>query len=122
MSPLTLALSLEERGDKKCAAGTNRQTKAIRDQQFCMQLARVIGRATSTVKHPALNGWRMLLVQPLDIEYKADGEPLLAIDNLGAGRGDIVMMTSDGAAVREMMGADNTPVRWAILGLADEMD
>ncbi len=87
-----------------------------------MQLAQVIGRATSTVKHPALNGWRMLLVQPLGRERTPDGEPLLAIDNLGAGRGDVVMMTSDGASVREMMGTDNTPVRWAILGIADETD
>lgn len=87
-----------------------------------MQLARVIGRATSTVKHPALNAWRLLLVQPLDITSASDGEPLLAIDNLGAGRGDVVMMTSDGASVREMMGSDNTPARWAILGIADETD
>jgi microcompartment protein CcmK/EutM len=87
-----------------------------------MQLAQVIGRATSTVKHPSLEGWRMLLVQPLGMRGTPDGEPLLAIDDLGAGRGDKVMITSDGASVREMMGTDNTPVRWAILGIADEQD
>lgn len=87
-----------------------------------MQLAQVIGRATSTVKHPSLNGWRMLLVQPLKKNGTPDGEPLLAIDDLGAGRGDVVMMTSDGASVREMMGTDNTPVRWAVLGIADETE
>ena len=87
-----------------------------------MQLARVIGRATSTVKHPSLEGWRMLLVQPVDIQGAADGEPLIAIDDLGAGRGDLVMMTSDGAAVRDMMKTDNTPVRWAVLGIADETE
>jgi ethanolamine utilization protein EutN len=87
-----------------------------------MQLARIIGRATSTVKHPALNGWRLLLVEPLDINGRPEGEPLLAIDALGAGRGDVVMLTSDGASVREMMGTNNTPVRWAVLGIADELD
>jgi ethanolamine utilization protein EutN len=87
-----------------------------------MQLARIIGRATSTVKHPALSGWRMLLVEPLDIQGHPDGEPLLAIDAMGAGRGDVVMLTSDGACVREMMGTNNTPVRWAVLGIADELD
>lgn len=87
-----------------------------------MQLAKVIGRATATVKHPALNGWRMLVVQPLDLDGGPDGEPLIAIDNLGAGRGDVVMMTSDGTSVREMMKTDNTPVRWAVLGIADRMD
>jgi ethanolamine utilization protein EutN len=87
-----------------------------------MQLAQVIGRATSTVKHPSLEGWRMLLVQPLGLGNTADGEPLLAIDALGGSRGDIVMITSDGASVREMIGTDNTPVRWAILGIKDETD
>jgi len=87
-----------------------------------MQLAQVIGRATSTVKHPSLEGWRMLLVQPLGANRKADGAPLLAIDALGGSRGDFVMITSDGASVREIMGTNNTPVRWAILGIADETD
>jgi ethanolamine utilization protein EutN len=62
----------------------------------------------------------MLIVQPLDATGGADGEPLIAIDDLGAGRGDVVLMTSDGAAVREMMGTNNTPVRWAVMGIADE--
>jgi ethanolamine utilization protein EutN len=85
-----------------------------------MQLGRVIGRATATVKHPTLAGWRLLVVQPLDIRGAADGEPLLAIDQLGGGRGDRVILTSDGKAVREMVGSNNTPVRWAVIGLADE--
>ena len=84
-----------------------------------MQLGRVVGHATATIKHPALNGWRLAVVETLDARGEADGEPLLAIDELGSGRGDRVILTSDGAAVREMMGTKNTPVRWAILGLAD---
>jgi ethanolamine utilization protein EutN len=87
-----------------------------------MQLAQVIGRATSTVKHSSLDGWRMLLVQPLGMGNAADGEPLLAIDSLGASRGDRVMITSDGASVRELMGTDNTPVRWAVLGIREETE
>jgi ethanolamine utilization protein EutN len=87
-----------------------------------MQLARVIGRATSTVKHPSLVGWRLLLVEPLDQDHIADGEPLLAIDSLGGSRGDLVMITSDGAWVRELVGTDNTPVRWAILGISDQTE
>lgn len=87
-----------------------------------MQLARVIGRATSTVKHPSLDGWRLLLVEPLGQDHTADGEPLLAIDSLGGSRGDLVMITSDGAWVRELVGTNNTPVRWAILGISDRSD
>ena len=87
-----------------------------------MQLAKIIGRATSTVKHPSLAGWRMLVVQPLGSRGTADGEPLLAIDALGGGKGDLVMITSDGTSVREMMKTNNTPVRWAIIGIVDRSD
>jgi ethanolamine utilization protein EutN len=85
-----------------------------------MQLATVIGHATSTVKHPTLSGWRLLVVQPLDAAGSPDGPPILAIDALGCGKGDRVILTSDGKGVREMVGADNTPIRWAVMGIADE--
>jgi ethanolamine utilization protein EutN len=85
-----------------------------------MQLAEVIGRATSTVKHPSMEGWRMLVVQPLRADGGDDGDPVIAIDEIGGGRGDRVIITSDGKHVREMMGANNSPVRWAVLGIADD--
>ena len=84
-----------------------------------MQLAKVVGRATSTVKHPTLKGWRMLLVQPLDATGGPDGAPQLVIDNQGGGRGDTVIISSDGKTAREMVGSDNTPARWHVLGIVD---
>lgn len=87
-----------------------------------MQVAEVIGRVTATVKHHSLEGWRLFLVQPLGIGNVPDGDPLIAIDNLGSRRGDKVVITSDGTSVREMIGTNDTPVRWAILGIADETD
>ena len=84
-----------------------------------MQLAKVVGRATATVKHATLAGRRLLLVQPLDAAGGPDGDPQLAMDELGAGRGDTVLVTTDGAAIREMIHADNSPLRWAVMGLAD---
>lgn len=84
-----------------------------------MQLAKVIGRATSTTKHKTLQGWKLLVVQPLDVKGGPDGEPFLAIDNMGSGRGDQVMITSDGKYVRELMASSNTPVRWAVIGIQD---
>jgi ethanolamine utilization protein EutN len=85
-----------------------------------MQLARVIGQATATVKHPTLSGWRLLLVQCLAPGGKADGEPLLAIDHLGAGMGSRVVITSEGGAVRETVKSKQTPIRWMVVGLCDE--
>jgi len=84
-----------------------------------MQLARNVGRATSTIKHPTLSGWRLIIVQPLDAQRAPDGEPQLAIDTLGSRPGDDVIVTADGAALREMVGSNNTPLRWAVIGLPD---
>jgi ethanolamine utilization protein EutN len=84
-----------------------------------MQLARVMGHAVSTVKHPTLHGWRLLAVQPLSADRAPEGEPLLAIDALGAGHGDLVIISNDGAGARELVGAPNTPVRWTVLGVPD---
>jgi ethanolamine utilization protein EutN len=84
-----------------------------------VQLAKVVGRAIATVKHESLAGWRLLLVQPLDAAGEADGDPQLAIDNLGSRKTDIVMLTTDGAAVRDIVKKENTPIRWAVIGIAD---
>ncbi len=84
-----------------------------------MQSAVVLGNAHATVRHPALEGWRLLCLQPLDIHGAADGCPILAIDDLGAGRGDTVFFTSDGSAVREQMGRPDSPVRYAVQGILD---
>ena len=84
-----------------------------------MQLAEIIGRATATVKHPSLDGWRMLIAQPLGANGQDDGAPVIVIDDLGSGRGDKVIITSDGKHVTEMLGTKQSPVRWAVIGIAD---
>lgn len=85
-----------------------------------MQTALVIGHATSTVKHPTLERMKLLVVQPLMADGKSpDGAPLIAVDRFGAGSSDYVMLSSDGSAVREMFGVENSPIRWAVVGLVD---
>jgi ethanolamine utilization protein EutN len=84
-----------------------------------VQIGRVVGHAVSTVKHPSLRGWKLLLVQLLGSEEKPDGEPILAIDHLGAGSGDRVLVCNDGAEARAMVGAKDSPARWFVMGLAD---
>ncbi len=84
-----------------------------------MQIGRVIGKATATVKHPDLHGWKLLLVQPLASDGSDDGDPLLALDQLGAGLGDLTIISSDGASVRKMVGSNTCPARWAVIGIAD---
>lgn len=86
-----------------------------------MQIALVVGHTHATVKHPTLAANKLLLTQPLAAdEVSADGPPLLAVDRCGAGPGDRVILTSDGAAIREIFGVQNSPIRWAVLGIVDQ--
>ncbi len=85
-----------------------------------MLKARIEGNATSTVRHPSLRGWRLLICQPQDEDNRAIGLPLLALDNLGAGRGESVLLTSDGKSVREKIGDAHSPARYMTLAILDE--
>lgn len=83
-----------------------------------MQVGRVLGSVTSTIKHPTFQGERLLVVQLESESGQPDGEPVLVFDRLGAGRGDQVVVTNDGRVLQEMVGRD-TPGRWSVLGLPD---
>ncbi len=85
-----------------------------------MQSGVVIGTATSTVKHPSLNGWKLLVVQTYGVDgVTPDGEPVVAVDALGAGRGQRVIITSDGKSTRQLLNSETTPVRWSVIGIED---
>jgi ethanolamine utilization protein EutN len=85
-----------------------------------MQLGLVVGTATSTVKHKTLYGQKLLVVQPLMADGRtADGDPQIAVDSVGAGRGERVLLTSDGKFMREMLKTEATPVRWSVIGISD---
>ena len=83
-----------------------------------MQLGRVLGTATTTVKHPSFQGERLLIVQLEGPDGRGDGEPVLVFDRMGAGRGDAVLVTSDGQMLQEQLGK-TTPGRWSVMGLPD---
>jgi len=85
-----------------------------------MQLGTVIGHATSTVKHTSLTALRLLIVQPLNVARQPDADPVLAVDKLGAGARDTVVIDTDGKGVRELVGNDKSPARWFVVGLVDE--
>lgn len=85
-----------------------------------MLSGRVVGIATATVKHPSMVGWKLLLVQPYAPDGRTpDGDPVLAVDRLGAGIGEEVVITSDGKGTRELLQSDTTPVRWSVIGIVD---
>ncbi len=85
-----------------------------------MLSAKVIGTATSTIKHPALVGYKLLVVQPfLNDNETVDGDPLVVVDTMGAGVGQSVVITSDGRHTRALMNSQTSPVRWTVLGIDD---
>ena len=55
-----------------------------------MQLARVIGTVVATVKNDSLEGRKVLIVHSLDANLEAQGKPLVALDSVGAGEGELV--------------------------------
>lgn len=84
-----------------------------------MILCRVEGSATSTVRHPSLKGWRLLICQPLDESGANSGHPILCLDALGAGMHQVVLVTSDGKSVAEKVGTPRTPARYMVQGILD---
>ena len=86
-----------------------------------MQLGTVIGHATSTVKHPSLNGWRMLIVQMMNNAREPEADPIICIDQLGAGAGTLVLVDSDGKHARELTGNEKSPIRWYTVAIVDQV-
>lgn len=65
-----------------------------------------------------MQGAKLLVVQALMADGQSpDGEPLIAVDMLGAGRGETVLITSDGQFTRSLLGSEATPVRWSVMGI-----
>lgn len=86
-----------------------------------MLLARIEGNVTATRKHPSYAGWRLLICQPIGREGQPEGAPCVALDALGAGMHERVLLSSDGLATRKAVGDDKSPARWMIVGLVDEV-
>ncbi|MEI7781556.1 MAG: EutN/CcmL family microcompartment protein [Planctomycetota bacterium] len=85
-----------------------------------MHLARIIGTATATLKHPSLEGAKLLVVQPLMADGTSpDGDPQLSVDTVSAGPGDLVLITSDGRLLRDLLKSSTTPARWSTIALID---
>ncbi len=87
-----------------------------------MQLARVIGTVVSTQKHRKFEGAKLLLVQPLTLEETPSGQVLLAVDGVGAGVHEKVLIVLEGRAASDAIGRRGAPVDAAIVGIVDRVD
>jgi ethanolamine utilization protein EutN len=87
-----------------------------------MQLARVIGTVVSTQKHAKFEGAKLLLVQPVEPDGAPRGTTLLAVDSVGAGVHEMVLVVIEGRAAGEALGRKVAPVDAAIIGIVDRVD
>ncbi len=87
-----------------------------------MFLARVEGNVVATRKHPSLEGWRLLICQPVNSAGAPEGTPQIALDPHGAGMHQRVIISSDGMAARKAVGDEKSPARWMVIGIVDEME
>jgi microcompartment protein CcmK/EutM len=86
-----------------------------------MQIARVVGTLVSTRKHRKFEGAKLLLVQPLDIDDTPRGTAVLAVDGVGAGVREKVLIVREGRAAGEAIGQKGAPVDAAIVAIIDEV-
>jgi ethanolamine utilization protein EutN len=87
-----------------------------------MQIARVIGTVVSTQKHRKFEGAKLMLVQPLNMDDTPRGNALLAIDGVGAGVHEKVLVVLEGRAAGEALGRKAAPVDAAIVGIIDHVE
>ena len=87
-----------------------------------MQIASVVGSVVATRKHAALEGAKLLLVQPQTPEGEPRGPVLLSIDAVGAGIGERVLVVIEGKAAGDALGRRGAPVDAAIIGIVDYVD
>ena len=87
-----------------------------------MQVAQVVGNVVATQKNEKLQGAKLMLVQPLTLEGQPRGTTLLAIDSVGAGIGERVLVVIEGKAAGQALGKKAAPVDAAIIGIVDELE
>jgi ethanolamine utilization protein EutN len=87
-----------------------------------MQIARVVGTVVSTQKNRKFEGAKLLLVQPLNLDDTPRGHTLLAVDGVGAGVTEKVLIVLEGRAAGEAIGKKLAPVDAAIVGIIDSVD
>ena len=84
-----------------------------------MILARVVDEIVASQKVPSHEGGKLLLVQPLTPEGATQGTPLLALDAIGAGIGEHVLVVQDGYAAMTATGRPNSPIDCAVIAHVD---
>ena len=87
-----------------------------------MTLARVCGTVVSSVKIEALEGLKLMIVQPIKPDGESAGKQIVAVDSLQSGVGDIVLIIDEGGSAGIMLDMSSQPIRTVIAAIVDKVD
>ncbi len=86
-----------------------------------MIFARVVGKVVCTRKEEKLVGTKLLLVQPVDLDGAYKGTPMVAIDSVGSGEGEVVLVVQ-GSSARQTRQTEGNPVDCTIFAVVDTVE
>lgn len=87
-----------------------------------MILGRITGNVVSTIHHPIVEGRKLLVAERLDATGQPTGGYIIAIDAIGAGFGETVLILDEGSGARQILGDSEAPVRSMVVGIVDDVD
>ena len=87
-----------------------------------MKIGRVAGTVVATICSPVLEGRKLLFIDLLDLEGNDTGKDVIAVDAVGAGAGETVLVLDEGNGARQVLEAPGAPVRAVVVGIVDEIE
>ena len=87
-----------------------------------MILGRIMGSVVSTIHHPIVEGAKLLVAERLDASGRPTGGYLIALDAIGAGKSETVLILDEGSGARQILNDDKAPVRSIVVGIVDDVD
>lgn len=87
-----------------------------------MILGRIIGNVVSTIHHPVVQGQKLLVAERLDATGQASGGYIIALDAIGVGQGETVLILDEGSGARQILDDSNAPVRSIVVGIVDAVE
>ena len=87
-----------------------------------MILGRITGSVVSTIHHSVVEGQKLLVAERLDPTGRPTGGYIIALDVIGAGQGETVLILDEGSGARQILGDSNAPVRSIVVGIVDAVE
>ncbi len=87
-----------------------------------MILGRIIGSIVSIIHHPIVEGRKLLVAERLDPTGQPTGGYIIAIDAIGAGQGETVLILDEGNGARQILDDTDAPVRSIVIGVVDAVE